>query len=109
MSKPESWYAKPSSGGQGLIISEADGRNVAVAYDEKDGPLLAAAPEMRKALEYTLSWLTNCNVNDPATLGRMIMAALEKSGMDKETLDSAAVALVRGPCSVPNMMGEDDE
>ena len=44
------WYAKSTSGGQGLVIDEADGRNVAVAYDEKDAGLLAAAPDMRTAL-----------------------------------------------------------
>lgn len=43
----ETWYAKNTGrGGQALIISEADGRNVAVAYEEKDAPLLAAAPEL---------------------------------------------------------------
>jgi hypothetical protein len=64
---------------------------------------------MLKALEATLSWMTNVNINDPATLGRQIMAAMEKAGYDKETLDDAAVALVRGPCSVPNMMGDEDD
>jgi hypothetical protein len=40
------WYAKNTSSDQGLIIDEATGRNVAVAYDKADAPLLAAAPEM---------------------------------------------------------------
>ena len=44
------WYACNGSMGQGLVIDESDGRNVAVAYDEKDAPLLAAAPEMRRVL-----------------------------------------------------------
>ena len=47
------WYSK--AGGpphdQGLIIDEATGRNVAVCYDSKDGPLIAAAPDLREALE----------------------------------------------------------
>lgn len=42
----KTWY----SGGQGLVIDEADGHTVAVAYDEKDAPLLAAAPELAEAL-----------------------------------------------------------
>lgn len=47
-----SWYAKKSAGrGQGLVISEGDGRNVAVVYDVKDTPLLAAAPALLAALE----------------------------------------------------------
>ena len=45
-----SWYTTKGSMGQGLVIDEADGRNVAVAYDEKDAPLLAAAPDMLEAL-----------------------------------------------------------
>jgi hypothetical protein len=80
-------------------------------HAEDDARLIAAAPEMYSALESVLSWLTNCNVSDPATLGRQIMLALEHAGYDKQTLDDAAVALVRGPCSVPNLMPEweDDE
>ena len=49
MSANEQWYDKPGCGGQGLVISEADGRNVAVAYDAKDAPLLAAAPDLLAA------------------------------------------------------------
>lgn len=46
------WYAKKSAGGgQGLVIDEETGRNVAVAYDEKDTALLAAGPKLLEALE----------------------------------------------------------
>jgi len=41
--------------GQGIIIDEADGRNVAVAYDEKDAPLLAAAPDLLAACQKLLN------------------------------------------------------
>jgi len=40
------WYFKLGSMGPALVIDEADGRTVAVAYDEKDAALLAAAPEL---------------------------------------------------------------
>lgn len=54
-----SWYAKKSSGtGQGLVIEENTGRTVAVAYDEKEAPLLAAAPELLAALEDALESLS---------------------------------------------------
>jgi hypothetical protein len=46
------WYSKPSSGHQGLIISEATGANVAVSYDQADGPLIAAAPDLLEALQH---------------------------------------------------------
>jgi hypothetical protein len=46
------WYAKNSaSSGQGIVIDEQTGRSVAVAYDEKDTALLAAAPELLAALQ----------------------------------------------------------
>jgi hypothetical protein len=46
-----SWYAKDTSSSQGLVIDEADGRTVAVAYDPKDTPLLAAAPKLLNVAE----------------------------------------------------------
>jgi hypothetical protein len=53
-----SWYAKKRSGtGQGLVIEENTGRTVAVAYDDKDAPLLAAAPDLLAALEDALESL----------------------------------------------------
>ena len=59
METPEqgtNWYSTKGAGrGQGLVIDEADGRNVAVAYDEKDAPLLAAAPRLREALDRLLA------------------------------------------------------
>jgi hypothetical protein len=48
-----SWYAKVTSGGQGLVIDEATGRTIAVSYDPADAKLLAQAPAMRRALRET--------------------------------------------------------
>jgi len=45
------WYAKPKMGFQGLVIDEADGRNVAVTYEEADMHIVAAAPELLDALQ----------------------------------------------------------
>ncbi|HUV97291.1 MAG TPA: hypothetical protein VMV98_07455 [Acidobacteriaceae bacterium] len=56
-----SWYTTKGSMGQGLVIDEADGRNVAVAYDEKDAPLLAAAPDLVRALRF----ITNAAEAEP--------------------------------------------
>lgn len=48
---PPRWYcARNANPSQGLVISEPDGRNIAVTYDPADGPLVAAAPEMLAAL-----------------------------------------------------------
>jgi len=47
----KSWYSKPTGcGGQGLVIDEATGNNIAVAYDETNGSLIAAAPDMLATL-----------------------------------------------------------
>jgi hypothetical protein len=53
-------YAKTGADGQGLIIDEADGRTVAVAYDGQDAALLAAAPDMQAALISIEARLTAC-------------------------------------------------
>jgi hypothetical protein len=57
MSTTQSWYPKPGSGGQGIVIDEADGRTVAVAYDHKDTALLAASPKLLAALNRTVARL----------------------------------------------------
>ena len=49
------WYTSKGSMGQGIIAEEETGRNVAVAYDEKDAPLLAAAPALLEACNLAMS------------------------------------------------------
>lgn len=50
------WYATKAAGnGQGLVIDGDTGETVAVAYDMKDTPLLAAAPIMLEALRLVLA------------------------------------------------------
>lgn len=44
------YYARKSSGGQGIICDEDTGRTVAVVYDDKDTALFAAAPALLAAL-----------------------------------------------------------
>lgn len=58
------WYTSEGSGGQGLVIDEADGRTVAVAYKAEDAPLLAAAPALRDALEALLPLQDREDVSD---------------------------------------------
>jgi len=71
--------------------------------------LVRASPMLFAACEATLVWLTNHNANDPASLARLIMGALERAGYDKTALEDAAIALGRSPFSVPNMLGDDDD
>jgi type VI protein secretion system component VasF len=52
-----SWYTASTGNHQGLIIDEADGRNVAVAYDKADAPLIAAAPALLFALQELLDYV----------------------------------------------------
>lgn len=45
-----SWYVGSTGNHQGLVVEETTGRNVAVAYEKADAPLIAAAPELLAAL-----------------------------------------------------------
>ena len=45
------WYAKKSSSDQGIVADEQTGRTVAVVFDAKDAPVIAAAQEFRAALK----------------------------------------------------------
>ncbi len=45
----KTWYTAKTGNHQGLIIEEETGRNVAVAYDAADAPLLSAAPDLLAA------------------------------------------------------------
>jgi hypothetical protein len=49
---------------QGLIIDEDTGRNVAVAYDKADAPLIAAAPALLEALEIAVEVLRDHNLDE---------------------------------------------
>lgn len=70
------WYTAKIGGGQGLVVEEDTGRNVAVAYDKKDAPLLAAAPDMLAALECIV---TNWAEGDLAGAVREGVAAIQKA------------------------------
>lgn len=53
------WYTGKGSGGQGTVIEEETGRTVAVSYDEKDAPLLAAGPALFEAAQAVVeAWAT---------------------------------------------------
>ena len=83
------WYTSKGSMGQGLVIDDADGRNVAVAYDEKDAPLLAAAPELAEALVGILPVFDNDKLTAKQARSlyavelAAIRAALEKAGVTR--------------------------
>jgi len=74
------WYATKSAGrGQGLVIDEADGRSVAVAYEETDAGLLAAAPELAEACRMALNHLVAWHSGEFALEKAMLRAALAKA------------------------------
>jgi hypothetical protein len=47
----KNWYVGNTSNHQGLIADENTGKNIAVAYDKADAPLIAAAPKLLMALK----------------------------------------------------------
>ena len=63
--KTRTWNARsPHGSGQGLVIEEETGRNIAVTYDEKDRHIVAAAPDLLAALHNALAF-----VNDGQLVG----------------------------------------
>ena len=80
--KQKTWYYRPTAGhethGQGVVVDEATGRDVAVIYDgDADGAMLAAAPEMLAALELVL----NCQnyTSDGCPVSYELQAALTEA------------------------------
>lgn len=56
----ETWYTSSKrEDNQGLIYSEKSGRDIAVSYNPEDAPLIAAAPELLRQLENTITALEN--------------------------------------------------
>ena len=77
------WYtmSKPDAR-QGIIAEDSTGRSVAVSYDAKDAPLIAAAPELLAALEALLACpAMNEDSAEPATLEayKLALAAIAKA------------------------------
>ena len=54
---PGPWIGQTTSAGQGLIYSETNGQNVAVAYDTRDTDAIALAPQMVEALRDAVAWI----------------------------------------------------
>lgn len=50
---PGPWHESRTGNHQGLIVADS-GENVAVAYDKKDAPLIASAPDLLAALDAAL-------------------------------------------------------
>ena len=65
--KTQNWYSKNDTYGHSQIADEDTGRTVAVAYDEKDGDLLASAPTLLAALKSAESLL--CAIGNEARDG----------------------------------------
>ncbi len=61
---PQEWRACSTGNHQGLIVCETTGANIAVAYDKKDAPLIAAAPALLAALEALLEQADLGEVDD---------------------------------------------
>lgn len=58
--KRNEWYTSSTGyekNHQGLVCEEVTGNTIAVTYDAKHAPLLAAAPELLDSLELMVSYL----------------------------------------------------
>ena len=59
------WYATETSGGQGLVIEEGTGRNIAVTYEAHDARAVAEVPAMVEALRKSYDWLIAAEADEP--------------------------------------------
>jgi len=75
------WYAKDLNNvaDQGLIIDEATGKNIAVAYDKKDMALIAAAPELLGACYYALDNLLEAHNKGLITAPKNFMVQINET------------------------------
>ena len=93
MSTKENWYARAGAAPhyQGQIADEGTGKTIAITYDDKDGEnaqLIAAAPDMLKALQRAaaLVWFTVATMpegslrDDVIYTHTLIRNALNKAG-----------------------------
>lgn len=76
------WYSKSKEPGQGLIIHEETGKNIAVSYDKANAPLLAAAPELFVALKDVEECLFELYKENPVVAGQFFGGALHRRMMD---------------------------
>lgn len=55
------WYIAKTSNGQGLIIDDKTGENIAVTYKEENAPIVASAPELLRACKDALHAIAECD------------------------------------------------
>jgi hypothetical protein len=86
VSTTTTYYHKGTPGEQGSVIDKQTGRTVAVVYDAKDAPLLAAAPALLTACKAALQYLMDTNPLEHGnpTLGG-VWRGLEDAIADTET------------------------
>ena len=82
---PGPWYEASTGNHQRLIISEVDGSNVAVVYDNKDAAIIAAAPDLLRVCKELFSYLQFQEPETAATramfnLSRQVLACAERRG-----------------------------
>jgi hypothetical protein len=77
------WYTANTGRGQGLVVDEETGENIAVVYDKKNEDLIAAAPELLKALEFISSIATSKDHLVGGWLEDVCRAAINKA-LNKE-------------------------
>jgi len=75
---PAPWHSANVSGDQGLIIGD-NGKNVAVAYDKVDAPLIAAAPDLLAALRIACAALEEHKDEGTLPTVQRIMYQVEES------------------------------
>ena len=81
---PGPWYAANMGNDyQGLVIDEKTGANIAVTYDKRHAPFVAAAPAMYEALKASLLAIPDGMTSNTSPICQQIRAALAQAeGLD---------------------------
>jgi hypothetical protein len=61
-----------------------------------DALAIAAVPDLVRVLGMWLMYMTNVNTYEPSEIGTATIAALSKAGFDKDELEIAAIATLKG-------------
>lgn len=90
MTTDKTWRAVGTGNHQGLIVDDETGRNVAVAYDKADAPLLAAAPALLSALRRAYELLDTSDIRHYVSTELGEQAALHKALNDSRAAIQSA-------------------
>ena len=78
------FYSRRTCGVQGVVIEEDTGRTVAVAYDYRDGPILAAGPALYERAKSLIGRWDEGDDGDIRTEVKMLRRLMDETNNEIE-------------------------